>query len=123
MQFEIIIEDASHCLKDQIISLFMLFKSLKSKGIFIIEELDFPDTRDDMNLNKEKTTLKKILNCIINNKDFYSKYISKEEKEYFLHNYESIDIYKGNFNEVAIIKKSEKKFNNLLCCKQIFRSS
>ena len=105
MQFEIIIEDASHCLKDQIISLFMLFKSLKSKGIFIIEELDFPDTRDDMNLNKEKTTLKKILNCIINNKDFYSKYISKEEKEYFLHNYESIDIYKGNFNEVAIIKK------------------
>ncbi len=105
LQFEIIIEDASHSLKDQIISLFMLFKSLKSKGIFIIEELDFPDTRDDMNLNKEKTTLKKILNCIINNKDFYSKYISKEEKEYFLHNYESIDIYKGNFNEVAIIKK------------------
>ena len=59
--FDIIIEDAGHSLKDQIISLFMLFKKLNSKGLFIIEELDFPDTRDDMNPNKEKPTLREIL--------------------------------------------------------------
>ena len=30
-------------LKDQIISLFMLFKTLQSGGLFIIEEIDFPE--------------------------------------------------------------------------------
>ena len=43
--FDLIIEDASHMLKDQIISLFILFKSLKSGGFFIIEEIDFPEKR------------------------------------------------------------------------------
>ena len=40
IEFDIIIEDASHSLKDQIISLFLLFKNLRAKGLFIIEELD-----------------------------------------------------------------------------------
>ena len=48
-------------LKDQIISLFMLFKKLNRGGLFIIEELDFPDTRKDMNLKNEKPTLREIL--------------------------------------------------------------
>ena len=39
--------------KDQIISLFMLFKKLNQGGFFIIEELDFPETRKDMNLYNE----------------------------------------------------------------------
>ena len=47
IKFDLIIEDASHMLKDQIISLFMLFKTLQSGGLFIIEEIDFPE--------KEKT--------------------------------------------------------------------
>ena len=105
INFDIIIEDASHMLKDQIISLFSMFRILKKEGLFIIEELDFPDTRDDMNKNKEKPTLKEILNCIINNKDFNSKYINEKDKEYLLKNILSIEIKKGNFNEFAIIKK------------------
>ena len=36
----------------------MLFKKLNSGGLFIIEELDFPDTRKDMNLMNEKPTLR-----------------------------------------------------------------
>ncbi len=103
--FDIIIEDASHSHKDQIISLFLLFKTLKNKGIFIIEELDFPDTRKDMNLENEKPTLREILYNIIDKKNFYSKFIDKHDKEYFLNNFSSINILKGNFNEVAIIKK------------------
>ena len=50
--FEIIIEDASHFLKDQILSLFILFKNLSSGGIFIIEEIDFPEKREDMRINQ-----------------------------------------------------------------------
>ena len=82
-----------------------MFRTLNSKGIFIIEELDFPDTRSDMNLGNEKPTLREILNNVINENDFFSKFVSEENKRYFLKNYLSINIFKGNFNEVAIIKK------------------
>ena len=100
-----IIEDAGHYLKDQIISLFILFKLLKKKGIYVVEDLDFPDTRKDMNIKDEKPTLKQILQKIKDGTDFNSKYISSEDKIYFLSNLESIDIFKGKFNEIAFIKK------------------
>ena len=83
----------------------MLFSSLNSKGIFFVEELDFPDTRKDMNLRNEKPSLREILMSIKEKKDFNSKYISASQKEYFLNNFESIEILKGKFNEIAIIKK------------------
>jgi len=103
--FDIIIEDASHMYKDQIISLFMLFPFLKSKGIFIVEELDFPDTRNDMNKNNEKPTLRDILKNMLAGKDFNNKLINEKQKNYFINNYESIEMFKGKVNEVAIIKK------------------
>ena len=103
--FDIIIEDASHMLKDQIISLFMLFPLINSGGYFIVEELDFPETREDMRINQTQPDLKQILQNILKNKDFNSIYINDNEKKYFLENYSSIEIKKGNFNEIAIIKK------------------
>ena len=103
--FDIIIEDASHMLKDQIISLFMLFPLVNSGGYFIVEELDFPETREDMRIDQTKPDLKQILQNILKNKDFNSIYINDDEKKYFLENFSSIEIKKGNFNEIAIIKK------------------
>ena len=105
MKFEIIIEDACHAYKDQIISLFMLFPILSSGGIFITEELDFPDTRADMNLNNEKPTLRDILLSIKSGENFENPLISKDQKDYFLKNFDKIFILKGNHNEIAIIKK------------------
>lgn len=106
-KFDIIIEDAGHSLKDQIISLFMLFKKLNKGGLFIIEELDFPDKRKDMNLLNEKPTLREILLNFKNSGTILeSKYISINEKDYFLQNIQSIEIFKGNFNEIAILKKN-----------------
>ena len=104
-KFEIIIEDACHAYKDQIISLFMLFPILSSGGIFITEELDFPDTRTDMNLNNEKPTLRDILLSIKSGENFENPLISKDQKDYFLKNFDKIVILKGNYNEIAIIKK------------------
>ena len=104
-KYELIIEDAGHYFKDQIISLFMLFPKLKKGGIFVIEELDFPDTRDDMNTLKEKPTLKDILNLIKEKKDFTSNHVDQSEKKYFLENFKSINIFKGRFNEIAFIEK------------------
>ena len=103
--FDLIIEDASHMLKDQIISLFMLFPLVNSGGYFIVEELDFPETREDMRINQSKPDLKKILQNTLKNLDFNSIYINDDEKKYFLENYSSIEIKKGNLNEIAIIKK------------------
>ena len=104
--FDIIIEDAGHSLKDQIISLFMLFKKLNSGGLFIIEELDFPDTRKDMNLMNEKPTLREILFKLKREKKLLnSKYIQKNDRDNFLDSIESLEIYKGNFNEIAILRK------------------
>ncbi len=104
--FDIIIEDAGHSLKDQIISLFMLFKKLNSGGLFIIEELDFPDTRKDMNLMNEKPTLREILFKFKKEKKLLnSKYIKKNDRDNFLDSIESLEIYRGNFNEIAILRK------------------
>ena len=83
----------------------MLFKILSPKGIFICEELDFPETRKDMNINNEYPDLKSILKAIKSNKDFNSKYIKEEDKKYFLDNFNTIEIFKGKINEVAVIQK------------------
>ena len=105
ISFDIIIEDAGHFLKDQIISLFLLFRKLNSGGLFIIEELDFPNTRKDMNINNEKPTLRNILLSITEKKEFDSKYVSEDDKRYLLENYAFIEIFKGNVNEIVFIKK------------------
>jgi len=104
-KYDLIIEDAGHYLKDQIITLFTLFSKLKKKGIYIVEELDFPDTRSDMNLKKDKNTLYSILKSIKKDKVFYSPYISEDKKKYFIKNYKYIKIYKGRFNKIAFITK------------------
>lgn len=103
--YDVIIEDAGHYLKDQIISLFYLFPILSSNGIFVVEELDFPDTRKDMNIYNEQPTLKEILLNINKKKDFNSKYLPNDKKNYFLNNVKKIEILKGNFNEIAFIEK------------------
>ena len=104
--FDIIIEDAGHSLKDQIISLFMLFKKLNSGGLFIVEELDFPEKRNDMNLLNERPTLKDIFLKFKRDKTLLnSRYIKKSDRDHFLASIENIEIFQGNFNEIAIIKK------------------
>ena len=105
IKFDIIIEDASHMLKDQIISLFMLFKVLKPGGIFIIEEIDFPEKKLNMREDQEPPDLKTILKNILSQKEFFSNYIKDEEKKYFLNTYKSIVFFKGNYNEIVFIQK------------------
>ena len=83
----------------------MLFRTLKSGGIFVIEELDFPDVRRDMNILNEKPTLREILKCIEKKENFFSRYINEVDKEYFLNNFQDIKIFKGNSNEIAFVKK------------------
>ena len=85
--------------------MYISLTGLKPKGFFVVEELDFPDTRKDMNIYNEKPSLKQILSAIIKKQDFYSRYISNIDKKYFLENFEFIKIHKGRSNEIAFIKK------------------
>jgi len=105
MKYDLIIEDAGHYLKDQIITLFTLFPKLKKKGIYVVEELDLQDTRKDMNLTSDKNTLYTILKSIKNHRPIYSQYISEDKKKYFMQNCKYIKIYKGRFNKIAFIIK------------------
>ena len=105
LEFDIIIEDASHMLKDQIISLFMIFPKIKKGGIFIVEEIDFPEKREDMRIGQVKPDLKTILKKVLTKEDFNSDYIQDKEKDYFLKNVDSIEFFNGNTNEIAIVKK------------------
>ena len=41
----------------------------------------------------------------MNKENFNSKYISENEKLFFLDNVETIKFYNGNINEIAVIKK------------------
>ena len=105
LKFDLIIEDAGHYYKDQIISLFYLFKCLRKNGIFVVEELNFPDLRKDMNPHQKKPTLRDILLLVKENKNFESELVSNQQKEYFLNNLSSVEIFQGKFNEIAFIKK------------------
>ena len=105
IKFDIIIEDASHMLKDQILSLFMFFKILKPGGIFVIEEIDFPEKFLNMREGQKPPDLKSILKNISQKNDFFSEYVNDNEKAYFINNYKSINFYKGNFNEIVFIQK------------------
>ena len=105
VEFDIIIEDASHMLKDQIISLFMLFPKIKKGGMFIIEEIDFPEKREEMRIGQNMPDLKTILKKIQLNEDFDSEYINKNEKEYLISNVGSISCFKGNLNELVVVTK------------------
>ena len=58
-----------------------------------------------MRIGQEFPDLKSILKNILKKQDFNSKYINKDLKDYFLKNFDTIDVFKGNINEIAIIKK------------------
>ena len=54
----------------------------------------------------EKPTLREILFKFKKEKKLlYSKYIQKNDRDNFLDSIESLEIYKGNFNEIAILRK------------------
>ena len=84
-----------------------IHRVLKPGGYFIIDEIDFPEKREDMRVNQEFPDLKTILKKINNKENFESKYIKQDEKSYFLNNVDFIKFYKGNINEFAIVKKND----------------
>ena len=116
-KFDLIIEDSSHKLIDQILCFAENFKNLRSGGIYVVEDLNFPDIHETYNPTKERNNLKYILSKIISGEEVISKFIEKEKIEYIKENVKSIDFYKSknknnylilglcDYSEIAFIRK------------------
>ena len=105
-------DDASHNLKDILITFSKLFQKLKKGGTYIIEDINQFHVFKELTPYKTELTPKEILQNIKYNKDFKSSFISEEEKKYLVGNIEKINFEKGqmiindfNVSDIVFIKK------------------
>ena len=105
-KFDLIIEDCSHKLIDQILCFSENFKNLKKGGIYIVEDLNFPEIHKMYNPTNEAVDLKTILKKINLGEKIITKFMKENEIEYIQNNIENIKFYKGHDNsEIVFIKK------------------
>ena len=106
-EFDIIIDDGSHHMRDQQITLSYLFPLLKSKGIYVIEDLhtsladnNYPMYGKylDIQENRKNTTLFYLAESL------NSVYLTPEQNNYLNDNIDTIDIH-NRFN-----KRQEPQF-------------
>lgn len=106
--FDVILDDGSHIMYDQQISLAILFKLLKPGGIFIIEDIHCSNEYPGYGLlpDLSNSTLKMIENYQKTN-NWTSRYLSKEELDYLNLYTKSAEIFIKDSNSMscAIYKK------------------
>ena len=111
-RFQIIIDDASHNLRDILITLPILFKKLNSGGFYVIEDINQFEVFKNLNPTREKLTPIKILKYMQENKSFDSDFISKEDVNYLKENIAEYHFEKGemvmngyNISDIVFLKK------------------
>ncbi len=116
-KFDLIIEDCSHLLVDQIICFVENFKNLKENGIYVVEDLNFPEIHEKYNPTAESINLKVIFNKIINKEKIDTHLINEKQLTYLENNIETIKIFKcknkknylvegiSEYSEIAFVKK------------------
>jgi len=106
--FDLIIDDGGHTMKQQQISLGVLFKHLKDGGVYILENLHTSVREGYRDENDIITTLD-MLNKLNDGGELITNHITEENKEYIKQNVDSIKIWTRtpDFNEsvTSIIKK------------------
>lgn len=117
-EVDIIIDDGSHVVNHQQISLGFLFKYLKNDGQYWIEDLHTSDRSVwqgkelygyDMSINEGESTVE-VLENYLNNKKFNSTFLSNDENDYLTENIKSMVIYDlpptfYGFNKLCLIEK------------------
>ena len=111
-RFQIIIDDASHNLRDILITLPILFKKLNSGGFYVIEDINQFDVFKNLNPTREKLTPIKILKYMQENKSFDSDFISKDDVNYLKENIAEYHFEKGemvvngyNISDIVFLRK------------------
>lgn len=115
-EFDIIIDDGSHCMKDQQSTLVSFFKILKPGGLYIIEDLHTSvDTKNPekqhLNYgNPNKVTTLELLQNFIDSGHVYSEYLTDAECAYLKDNMDSCEILRkdgGDFSITSAIRKKQ----------------
>jgi hypothetical protein len=103
--FDFIIEDGSHNANHQMISFASLFKYVKPKGIYIVEDITLPGVANCNGMNNNPTWY--TLNGFIENKQIISNYLTDEETSYLTDNIDKIILHNDIKNQwaTAIIYK------------------
>ncbi len=101
-EFDIIIDDGSHNIKDQIITFNNFFKKLKKSGIYIIEDSSQYLSALHLNPDNLKFGAKEIIISIKDNNIKKIQYISDREAEIMNKMIKNIYIEKGNYIENKI---------------------
>ena len=106
-KFDLIIEDCSHKLIDQILCFAENFKNLKMGGTYVVEDLNFPESHKMYNPTNENVDLKTILEKLKSHEEVKTKHINDLDFEYIKNNIETITFYKGSgkYSEIVFIKK------------------
>ena len=118
--FDVILDDGTHKMKDQQVSFAKLFKKLNPGGLYIIEDLHtsieakMPEKRVFGWGDPEKTTTLEMLENFSKTGKIFSEYISLEDLEYLQNNIEYCEVLRRNesyWSITSVIKKKDKKYN------------
>ena len=106
-EFDIIIDDGSHNLKDILVALKFFFKYLKNKGLYVIEDYKFPNYYP-YNRNINHILIDELLKNLEKKYTFNSNIFTKDEQLDFMDMVEKIEVYKGNLNDsdISFISKN-----------------
>lgn len=102
--FDVIIDDGGHTMKQQQITLGFMFKHLKSGGIFIIEDLH-TSYMPQYNPTRTNNTTLNMLQNYIETKKMISEFMTVEEMDYLNNNIGELILHKGNESEIVFIIK------------------
>lgn len=105
--YDMILDDGSHLMRDQQQTLGFLFPHVKSGGVFIVEDLHTSnDSGYDVRPDGSNSTLMYLVN-LANGASPRSEYMSSAQNDYILANVSSVIIHYSRTNSItaAIIKK------------------
>lgn len=95
IEFDIILDDGGHTMRQQQISFGVLFKHLKNGGLYILEDLHTSRYNSYITKNDLITTLDMLYSFSYTN-NLISNHITNDEKEYIESNVENIFIWSRN---------------------------
>ena len=100
-EFDIIIDDGSHNLKDLLIGLKLFFKFVKYQGIYIIEDFKHPNYYE-YNNDINHIFIDEFLKNLSDKRLSLSSIFSDNEQISLMNSIEKIESYKGNLNDSDI---------------------
>lgn len=95
-EFDIIIDDGGHTMKQQQTSFGVLFKKVKNGGIYILEDLHTSRLRSYIVNQEDLITSLDMLYTIQYTKNVISNHMTDEEKQYIKNNVKNIEIWSKN---------------------------